>query len=798
MQSLKKFCEITFGCIVRWSFRHRWSAIIIVLANFLALVSQIPNLTTDMSNESFFRPDDKVLVDYNEFRNQFGKDEFIVIAIKGSDIFNLDFLTRLRALHQDIEANVPFLDEVTSLVNVRNTRGEGDELIVEDFLERWPETSDDLNKLQKRAAENTLYENYILNKEGTVTAIIIKPLACNPDSDELPQDEGTCRPMSNVQNREMITALGKIIKRYNGENFSVFMSGMPVVVEYLNITLEKDLRIIIPLSFIMLIIFLALLFRRISGVVYPVLIFAFSFLSAIGIMAALGIPMTGITSLLPSFMLVVSISDAVHILALFYPAFQKTGDREKAIVAAMEHSGLPVLMTSLTTAAGLASFIAAKVAPIADLGIVTPIGVFLALLYTVLLLPALLAVFPVKKKESTARRERIFATIFDKIAAITCERQWRVIGVFSVLLVLGITGAARLRFEHNALKWFPKDSQIRLATEAIDREMRGTVSFDVVIDTGKADGLYDPDFIHSLEEAVLKFGNYKTEDLFLGKVLSLATVLMESNRALHGNNQGYYSIPDNGNLIAQELFLFQLSGSDDLEELVDQQFSKTRLTMHVPYRDTSRYEKFVSDVRADLIQRFPGCNIVATGVNAIFVEILNNVMTTMSRSYTIALVLISGFMVLMLGKLRMGLLSMIPNLFPIIMILGLMGWFKIPLDFGTILIGSITLGLVVDDTIHFLHNFGRYYDEYGDPKVATLRTLYTVGRAMLVTSLVLAGGFLCDLFSELILNKYSGFLIASTILVALITDYFLTPAILSLVYKNKKPRIINYPLTPRG
>ncbi|MBU1233051.1 MAG: MMPL family transporter [Proteobacteria bacterium] len=786
MKTLKKFCEITFGKIARWSFRHHWLAIIFVLTIFTALISQIPSLTTDMSNEGFFRPDDKVLVDYNEFRNQFGKDEFIVVSIRGADVFNLDFLKRLRDLHHDLENEVSFLDEVTSLVNIRNTWGQGDELFVEDFLERWPENGDDLNELKKRAGENTLYENFILNKEGTVTAVIIKPLACNPDSKVLLQVEGTCQPMTNVQNREMVTTIEKILKRYDGEDFSVLMSGMPAVIESLNITLEKDLAIIIPMIFLMVSIFLGLLFRRISGVVYPVLIFTFSLLSAIGIMAALGIPMTGITTILPSFILVVSISDSVHILALFYPAFQKTGDRETAIVAAMEHSGLPVLMTSVTTAAGLASFASAKVAPVADLGIVTPIGVFLALLYTVFLLPALLALFPVKKKESVQRRERIFETIFDKIAAISCEKQWWVIGSFTVLLLVAIAGVTQLRFEHNALKWFPKDSKIRLATEEIDREMRGTVSFDVVIDTGKADGLYDPDFIRSLEEAALKFGNYKTEDLFVGKVLALTTVLKETNRALHDNNQDYYSIPDNSELIAQELFLFQLSGSDDLEELVDQQFSKTRFTMHVPYRDTSRYKKFVSDVRSDLVERFPECDIVTTGVNAIFVEILNNVMTSMTRSYTIALVLISGLMILMLGKIRMGLLSMIPNLFPIVLIMGLMGWCGIPLDFGTILIGSITLGLVVDDTIHFLHNFARYYDEYGDPKKATQKTLNTVGRAMLVTSLVLAGGFLCDLFSELTLNKYSGFLIASTILAALITDYFLAPAILSLVYKKKQ------------
>ena len=785
MNALKKWCNEFFGWIARWSFQHKWLAIFFVLFIFAPLVSQIPKLTIDTSNESFFRPDDQVLIDYNEFRNQFGKDEFIVIAISSSDIFNLDFLKKLRELHQDVEQNVPYLDEITSLVNVRNTRGETDKLIVEDFLEKWPATQNDLNTLKKRVAENTLYENYILNESGTFTSIIIKPLACNPESEILLENEGSCQPMTNTQNREMVTAVAQVIEKYSGDDFSIYMSGMPIVIEYLNITLEKDLSVIIPMIFVMVIIFLSLLFRRISGVIYPVLIFTISLVSAIGVQALLGIPMTNVTTILPSFMLVISISDSVHILALFYPAYQKTGNREEAIVSAMKHSGLPVLMTSVTTAGGLVSFIAAEVAPIADLGIVTPVGVFLAFMYTVLLLPALLAVFPVKLKDSLSVRTFPLDKIFEKIVTLTCKRQKLVIGFFCLLLIVAVAGITQLRFEHNALKWFSKDSKIRQATEMIDQEMRGTVSFDVVIDTGKADGLYDPQFIHTLEAVVNKFSEYQTEDLFVGKILALTTVLKETNRALHDNDQNHYSIPANRELIAQELFLFQLSGSDDLEELVDQQFSKTRFTMHVPYRDTTKYKQLVEDVKTEVVRQFPESNISATGVNALFVEILNNVMKTMMRSYTIALLLISVLMILMLGKLRMGLLSMIPNLFPIVMIMGIMGWIGIPLDFGTILIGSITIGLVVDDTIHFLHNFGRYYDEYGDPVLATRKTLHTMGRAMVVTSLVLAGGFLCDLFSELTLNKYTGSLIASTILVALVADFLLVPAILSLVYRKK-------------
>lgn len=785
MNRMKRKCENFFGEVARWSFNHRWLALILVTAVLVPLLAQIPNLTMDTSNEGFFKPDDQVLIDYNEFRDQFGKDEFIVIALTGENVFNLEFLEKLKQLHNDLEQSVPYLDEVTSLVNIRNTRGEEDELIVEDFLEHWPQNEDDLALLRKRAYENTLYENFIINAEGTITTIIIKPLACNPESKELRRDEGTCQPMTNVQNREMISSITPILEKYNNSDFSIDISGLPVVIEYLNITLEKDLAIIIPMIFVMVIFFLGLLFRRISGILYPIIIFIISLLSAIGVMAALKLPMTNVTTILPSFILVISICDSVHILALFYPEYQKQKNRETAIINAMRHAGLPILMTSLTTAGGMASFAAAKIAPIADLGIVIPTAVFLALFYTVLLLPALIAIFPVKLKNQHEVKKQRLDNYFITIAKFTCEKQLLVIFLFSVVLLFAIIGMKNLRFEHNALKWFPKDSIIRVATERIDQEMRGTISFDIVIDTGKADGLYDLEFIKSLEEAAVKFSKYETGELFVGKVIALTTILKETNRALHDNDENQYKLPDNRELVAQELFLFQLSGSDDLEDLVDQQFQKTRFSMHVPYRDTSKYKNFVADVESDFKERFPYCTVTTTGVNALFVEILNNVMVTMARSYTIALILISLLMIVMLGKLRMGLLSMIPNLFPILMIMGLMGWFGIPLDFGTVLIGSITIGLIVDDTIHFLHNFGKYYDHYGDPQKATAKTLKTVGRAIFVTSLVLIGAFLCDLSSELAINKNSGILIASTILVALITDFLLVPAILSLVYKKR-------------
>lgn len=789
MHSLKKAFETGFGNLGVFCFKHPWSCLILGLTVCLGLASQMSHLQMDTRNETFFHKDDKVLLDYNTFRDQYGKDEFIIVAIDNPEIFSFEFLEKLRSFHKELEENLPYLDKITSLVNVRNTYGEGDELRVEDFLEKWPQTPEDLNELEQQARSNSFYQNLIISEDGKTTAVIIKPYACNPDSNELLQIEGSCEPMSNEQNRELMATLEEITGRYDAETFSLALSGMPVVVDYLNLLIEKDLSSVIPAVYLVVILTLGIVFRRVTAVVYPVMIFVVSLVCAFAVMAILRIPITNITIILPSFMLVVSISDAVHILALFYPEYEKCGDKVKAIQAAMAHSGLAVLMTSVTTAIGLVSFATAEVAPVGDLGLVAPIGVCLAFFYTVILLPALLSIFPVKRKAVTERNDKM-ALVYKNLAGFSCKHRRIVLAGFLILVAIAATGIPKLKFSHLALRWFPEGSQIRLDTEAIDKKLRGSVSLDVIIDTGKPDGLYDPDFIIALEEAVNRYIGYRYQDIFIGKIMDMTTILKETNRALHNNDSSHYKIPEKKSLIAQELFLFQLSGSDDLDELVDEQFSQTRLALHLPYKDSAKFKHLVEQIGSDLKQTFPQAQISVTGVNALFIEMLNNVMVTMMRSYSFALATISILMVFMLGRLRMGILSMIPNILPIFIVMGVMGWCNIALDFGTILIGSIAIGIIVDDTIHFLHNFSKYYQQTGSAEAATFKSLTTVGRAMLATSVVLSGGFLCNLLSGLTINQYIGFLLATTIVVALITDFLLMPAILALVYERKKELVV--------
>jgi predicted RND superfamily exporter protein len=296
---------------------------------------------------------------------------------------------------------------------------------------------------------------------------------------------------------------------------------------------------------------------------------------------------------LPSFLLAVGVGTSVHILAIFFHKFDHSADKKDAIAYALGHSGLAVVMTNVTTASGLLSFSTAEVSPIADIGIYAAVGVLLAFIYTIVLLPALLALVPISSRRSKNRNPKImimdrfltavsnFSTNYSKIILIAS----------AIIMALSMLAILKIRFSHYVLGWFPKSNSIRVATEKIDDELRGSLSLEVIIDTHKENGLYEPQILNRLEAAAVHAESLEFEEFFVGKAWSLTTILKEINQALNENRSEYYRIPRDRELVAQEFLLFENSGSDDLEDFVDSQFSKARLTVKVPFIDAEYYWK---------------------------------------------------------------------------------------------------------------------------------------------------------------------------------------------------------------
>jgi len=449
-------------------------------------------------------------------------------------------------------------------------------------------------------------------------------------------------------------------------------------------------------------------------------------------------------------------------------------------------------MTHVTTASGLLSFATAEIAPIADLGVFASIGVMLALVYTIILLPALLAVFPVKNKTPEADRGKPAAMdrFLTHVGNFSTRRPWSILAATAVIIVLSLFSASTIRFSHDVLSWFPENSSIRLATEKIDHELRGSITLEIIIDTGVENGLFDPDVLNRLENAAAYAETIAYEDIFVGKAWSLATLLKEIHQALNENQPAFYAIPQNRDLVAQELLLFENSGSDDLEDYVDSQFSKARFTIKIPFKDGIKYTPFMDIITTYLDDNFPAMTVTTTGMISLLFKTVSAAMVSMARSYLVALVVVTILMIFLIGKVRIGLLSMIPNLAPIIVMLGIMGAFSLPMNLFTMMVGSVAIGLAVDDTIHFMHNFRRYYEKTHDPVNAVHETLQTAGRAMLVTTIVLSLGFFIFMFAGMNNLFYFGALTGLTIIMALVSDYLVAPALMVVVNRPHRGRAV--------
>jgi hydrophobe/amphiphile efflux-3 (HAE3) family protein len=801
MTGIRNQMEVGFEKLAHTIFRHRFKSIVCMMVVVAAFMSQVPKITLDFSTEGFLHKRDPSLLIYNAFRDQFGRDEVVIIALEPPQIFNTDFFTWLKDLQADIEENVPYLDDVTSMINARNTRGNDDELIVEDLLETFPVDETSMGLLKERVLSNPMYKNLLISEDGSTTAMVIKTQnysSIGKETDVLAGfEEGgddigimnsqpaTRAYLSNEENSAIIVAIQSVLEKHARDDIKTYLAGSPAVTHSLKVSMMRDMRKFVMLAVISIAIFLFVMFRRISGVVLPLIVVVCSLLSTLGLMAFFGTAIKLPTQILPSFLLAVCVGASVHILAIFFYRFQKTGHKEASIAYALGHSGLACVMTHVTTAAGLLSFSTSRIAPIADIGLYASFGVMIALVYTLILLPALLGILPLKhRRPCTAGNE---PTAMDKImkwvARLSTQKPVSVLVVSFLIIAVSIPMIFRIRFGHDPLRWFPKDSPVRMATEQIDRKMRGTVNLEIVIDTGRENGLYDPLILKRLEAAATYIETLDYGEVFAGKAWSLTAILKEINQALNENRSVYYNIPQNRDIVAQEFLLFENSGSDDLEDVVDSQFSMARFTVKAPFTDALKYQQLMMDVDRYFDEMFPGVTFQITGMMPLLFRTLANVVVSMTRSYGIAILVITLLMIVLIGRFRIGLLSMIPNIAPILVMLGVMGALSFPMDAFTMMVGSIAIGLAVDDTIHFMHNFRRYYEENGDPVRAVQETLNTTGRAMLVTTVVLSIGFFIFMFADMKNIFNFGFLTGITIIMALLSDYFVAPALMVLANK---------------
>jgi predicted RND superfamily exporter protein len=790
--SLHARAERGFEHLGRWIAARRWWIIVGTLLIVGLLGAQMQHLRAEMSLDAFFHASSPTKIAYNEFREQFGRDELIVLAIEPSEIFNLQFLRTLKELHTELE-QVPGVDDVTSLANIRATRGEADRLIVDDLLEELPQTPEQLEALRTYVLGHPLYRDLVISADARLATINIETDAYSSNGVEQDALAGFEDAQPSPSGRAFITGeetsrilreVERIVARYEGPDFPIFASGSVVITSILNERLAVDMPRYLMLSIGIIGVLLFALLRRLSAVILPLVVVLLSVTATLGVMGGLNVPITIPMQILPSLLLSVGVGYTVHLLVVFFQHFDATHDRVESVAYALGHSGVPILMTGLTTVVGLLGFLPAELAPISSFGVFAPLGVALSLLFTLLLLPAALAATPMRVRQTRVRPLRSLALV--ELGRWASRHPYTVIGGALAVAAAAGLGTAQLQFSADPLLWLPEGDPQRDAIEMLDERLGGTLALEVVVDTRRENGLYEPDVLRRLDSIRQLTEAYDAAGDEMGRTVSIVDVVKESHQALNENRPEFYAIPDDRDLVAQELLLFENSGSDDLEEVTDSRFQLARFTIRTPWIDAYQRGPVLDRFEAELPRLMgPDVDVELTGVRQLITRASEAVVESMATSYLIAFALITPLMILLIGEVRAGFISMVPNLLPIAITLGLIGALAIPFDTFSLQIGCIAISLAVDDTIHMIHAFRRYLAMTGDPDKAITQALETTGTALLFTSLVLAAGFFVFTASYMQNVVDFGWLTGIAILTALACDVLITPALLTLLARAR-------------
>ncbi len=789
-----------------------------VFAFFAVCISQ---LKMDFSVEGSLHKTDPLRIEFREFQNQFGRDDLIVVGLDASLPLSNKQLSTLKKLQEELEKSVPFLDKVDSLHNVRLIYGLDDVLHVDELLDNWPyggvEQSTELAGIDEESIENknqkhliqpkpqdlkTLsrlvtrhkhYANNLIAKDGSMLVMTIELSA------EIEGEDGQWHNASQEDNRKAIESINAVLQNY--QELKPKLAGSAVTVAAFNQYTMDDTALQSTLAALAIIMMLAIFFRRSSGVVIPLLIVQFSVVSVLGFMAFVGAPMKSITSAVIVLLYAVAASDAVHVLTHFYQQLEAHKNKRRAIAYAMSYSAPAILLTSITTAAGFLSFAFAELSIIAEMGIYSAVGVAFALFYTFTFLPATLVLFNFNTNIKATKVSKNTEAVLSLCVGLATRYPKAIVSVFLIVAAIACLQIPRLQFSDDTVSYFPDESPVKLDLFAIDEALDGSASVEVIIDSGETNGLYNPIFLNAIDEAVARIESQRIAGITLGKAYSINDIVKEINQSLNNNDARFYRIPDNRKLIAQEILLFQNSGTNDLERVSDQDLRLARITIKLPYADGVLYKDLITQLQRIFDEVFihkPASSVnvsqeralakrvTITGTTALLAGCLPRALESMSVSYVMAFVVISFFMVLMAGNFTVGLISMIPNVLPIIFGLGGMGLLGINLDVTSIMVGCIALGIVVDDTLHFIYHYTKNYQQTGSANQAIDKTLHGAGRAMLITTCVLVGCFASDLVATMSNVFVFGTVVASIISMALVTDLLLAPALMMLLHGDKE------------
>ena len=748
--------------------RLRWPIAIALIIVSVFLTVRALDVAFDFSPRSMFLTWDPEIEYLAEFREEFGdEDRFVfVVAVSPDTVFTASRLAQIDAISTELD-QIEEVDKVLSLTTVPLVRGQPGYVEVRPFIEEIPEDPSELATLATEATGYRLFVRRLVSTDSQAAGIMVS-LGSGLS------DEKARRPT--------IKAIEEVVSRHQGQaELDLYVNGLPVVQRSYAVLMQSDLFRSVGISAIAMLLALFVLFRNVLGAVVPLATVLVAVVWSVGIMQMRAIPFNIINAVVPTLLMVIGVSDAIHLVSRYYEELGAGKEKWTAIRDALREVGAACFLTSFTAAAGFYSLVVAKVDIIKELGRTASIGIGLAFAVIILAVPLLLLAAP---KPSPRQTKHIDSGPISRILRwnlhIVTHHPMRVVAVTFVVAVVAAFGALRLEAQSFLLEEIRSSHPISIANKVQEEHLSGVLPVVIDIRTDRPNGALDPVLLRRQRDIIEAL----VADPRIGQASGLSDLIVEMNHVLRGEED----IPQTQMAVERTLLLYENSeDSSFLDDLTN--FDRSRAPIFLTFRDVGSaayfdwYHHWVGNQKkgtpgalADMFP--PDVSVKVTGAGVIANRALNNIIRDMMASLSLAFLLIFLAMTILFRSLRIGVFVMLPNVLPLLLLSGMMGWLAIPLRTSTVLIFSLGLGLAVNDTIHFLARYRAERDDSGDLDGRIERTLNTTGRAIIFTSVILILGFLSLLSSSFIGIFQLGILGTTAIFGALLGDLFLLPVLL--------------------
>ena len=744
-------------------FRHPglYLSIIILIAIGCALLySRLP---VETSVESLIMEDDPDLLFHNDFKEQFGEDEFLVAAFSDPDIFTPGFLRFIEQLTGQLE-DIEEVREVVSLTNVENIIGSEDDFIVEPLIKEIPDDPSSIETIRRRALSNPLISGNIVSDDGGAAIFLIRTKS-HPDDETY--DSRLIKKVEHV--------LASVPDRFRHMKFHI--AGWLVTDVNMSGYMNKDLSRFMPLTYLLMFLLLYLFLRNMWAVLLSILNVSVCLLCTMAVLYLTGGAVSPMTAILPPLIMALSVSDCIHIFTEFLKKDRSQGDLPRLMRETLRHLWVPCFLTSLTTAIGFASLYVSNIPPIRQFGLAAAGGMIIEFFLSISIIP--IGIYFLRNsrslKQSSCIKTGSLQSFVRKLSIFIPRARFCVLG-FSILLAgLSIWGVSKLNVETNLMKYFREKSPVQQDFRFVDDRMGGVNTLEVSFQSEQPDAFLRPANLKAIE----RVAEYLRRQPEIGKVISINDFLKQMNRSFHNEDPFYYRLPDSREMAAQYLLLY---GGDELGNFIDENYEWARLSARVTEHSSRELKVDIEQLRDFIRENLSDSDlkIRITGKTYLVNKLVKSIVDSQVKSLALAFLVIFGILFFVFRSFSLGLISVIPNTIPIILNLGLMGLAGIPLNTATAIISAVAIGIAVDDTIHFLNQY-RNERQGGSPvRSAAIAAIENKGVPMITTSLILMAGFGILIVSNFVPTAQFGFLASMIMLFAVAGDIIILPAILML------------------